>query len=139
MFFGHEGESIVIFGAGGVGLCALMMAKYMKLSPVIVADISEERLKLAKKFGADIAVNVAQKPLEDVMQENGLQNVDHLVEVTGNIRFSIISWGISASGWSCCDSRQCASSQIMKISPSQFNMGKSILGTWGGDNQTERT
>ena len=44
------------------------MARHMKLSPVIVADISEERLKLAKKFGADIAVNVAQKPLEDVMQ-----------------------------------------------------------------------
>ncbi len=31
---------------------------------VIVADISEERLKLAKNFGADIAVNVAQKPFE---------------------------------------------------------------------------
>ena len=135
----NEGESIVIFGAGGVGLCALMMAKYMKLSPVIVADISEERLKLAKKFGADIAVNVAQKPLEDVMQENGLQHVDHLVEVTGNIEvFNSIMGYIRPQGGRAVIVGNAPVGQMMKISPSQFNMGKSILGTWGGDSKPER-
>ena len=135
----NEGESIVIFGAGGVGLCALLMARHMKLSPVIVADISEERLKLAKKFGADIAVNVAQKPLEDVMQENGLQNVDHLVEVTGNIKvFNNIMGYIRPQGGRAVIVGNAPAGQIMKISPSQFNMGKSILGPWGGDSKPER-
>ena len=83
----NEGESIVIFGAGGVGLCALLMARHMKLSPPHRCRYFRGEVKAGKKFGADIAVNVAQKPLKNVMQENGLQNVDHLVEVSkGNIK-----------------------------------------------------
>jgi S-(hydroxymethyl)glutathione dehydrogenase/alcohol dehydrogenase len=135
----QEGESIVIFGAGGVGLCALMMAKHMKLSPVIVADISDQRLALAKKFGADVIVNVAEKSLENVMQENDLQHVDHLVEVTGNIAvFNKIMSYIRPQGGRAVIVGNASAGEVMKVSPSQFNMGKSILGTWGGDSKPER-
>lgn len=135
----NEGDSIVIFGAGGVGLCALMMAKDLKLSPVIVADISEQRLALARQFGADITVNVAAKPLNVAMKENNLDHVDHLVEVTGSIGVtnSIMEF-LRPQGGRAVIVGNAPAGEVMKIAPHHFNMGKSILGTWGGDSKPER-
>lgn len=135
----HAGESIIIFGAGGVGLCALMMARKMNMSPIIVSDISEQRLSLAKQFGADITVNVNETQLHMAMQEHDLQHVDYLVEATGNINVvNSIMELLRPQGGRAVIVGNAPVGQIMKISPSQFNMGKSILGTWGGDSKPER-
>ncbi|WP_416139208.1 zinc-dependent alcohol dehydrogenase family protein [Halomonas sp. HK25] len=54
------GETIAIFGQGPVGLSGTMFAKAMG-ARVIALDVSEERLELAKKFGADVLVNPAKE------------------------------------------------------------------------------
>jgi len=51
------GESIVIFGAGGVGLSAVMAAKVVGCSKVIAVDVVDSRLELAKELGATHVLN----------------------------------------------------------------------------------
>jgi aryl-alcohol dehydrogenase len=51
------GESIVVFGVGGVGLSALMAAKLAGCDPIIAVDIAESRLALARLLGATHTLN----------------------------------------------------------------------------------
>jgi threonine dehydrogenase-like Zn-dependent dehydrogenase len=56
------GESVVIQGAGGLGVQATAVAKEMGASPVIVVDQFPERLDLARAFGADHTLSLAEVP-----------------------------------------------------------------------------
>ena len=51
------GESVVVFGAGGVGLNIIQASALHSAYPIIAVDIFDERLKLAKKFGATHLIN----------------------------------------------------------------------------------
>lgn len=52
-----KGESVAIFGAGGVGLSAVVAAKDIGANPIIVVDLDDEKLEFAKKFGATHVIN----------------------------------------------------------------------------------
>ena len=55
----REGQSVAIFGVGGVGLSAVVAASVVKADPIIAVDLDEEKLEFAKKFGATIGVNAS--------------------------------------------------------------------------------
>jgi len=73
-----SGESILITGAGTIGLTCLQMAKIAGASEVTVTDIDEYRLEIAKKLGADETI-IADK------EEVGELRFDCVIEATGNI------------------------------------------------------
>ncbi len=80
----QEGQSIAIFGAGGVGLSALLAAKASGCSPIIAVDIIDEKLNCMTEFGATHCVNAKT---QDVKQEidaitNG-KGVDIAIEAAG--------------------------------------------------------
>ena len=54
------GESVAIFGAGGVGLCAVMGSVVSKCSPVIAIDLIDSKLEMAAVFGATHTINVSK-------------------------------------------------------------------------------
>lgn len=54
-----SGQSVVIFGVGGVGLSAVVAAKTIGANPIIAVDLDEEKLKFAKRFGATHTINAA--------------------------------------------------------------------------------
>lgn len=56
------GASVAVIGAGGIGLCAIAGARLAGADPVIAVDITEEKLRLARRAGATVTVNAA---LED--------------------------------------------------------------------------
>lgn len=64
-----EGDSLVVFGVGGVGLSALMAAKLCGCDPIIAVDVHDDRLKLARELGATHAINHAGR--DDVVAEIG--------------------------------------------------------------------
>jgi aryl-alcohol dehydrogenase len=78
----RPGESVVVFGAGTVGLSAVMAARLAGADPVIAVDIVSTRLELAGKLGANFAINGRE---EDVGARLGqiVRHVDHAVETTG--------------------------------------------------------
>ena len=78
-----SGANLLIMGAGPIGLFALIKAKSMG-ARVLIADMLESRLDLAKQFGADCVVNVNQTDLHEACEEftNG-NGFDACVEACG--------------------------------------------------------
>ena len=62
-------DTLVIFGAGAIGLCALKAAKCHRVRRIISVDINADRLKLARDMGADYTVNSAEENLEKRVAE----------------------------------------------------------------------
>jgi threonine dehydrogenase-like Zn-dependent dehydrogenase len=81
------GDTIVIQGAGGLGLYATAIAKDMGAGQVIVFDKFPARLELAKAFGADLTVNIEQTPekqrRELVFERTRGQGADVVAEFVG--------------------------------------------------------
>jgi aryl-alcohol dehydrogenase len=80
------GSSVVIFGAGGVGLSAVLGAVVSGATKIIVSDVNPERLELAKEMGATHTVNALD---EDVVAQiialTGGFGADYSVETSGNM------------------------------------------------------
>ena len=63
----EPGQSVAIFGVGGVGLSAVVGAKYRGADPIIAVDLDEEKLKFAKRFGATHGINASKvNPVEAI-------------------------------------------------------------------------
>ncbi|MDR1952320.1 MAG: zinc-binding alcohol dehydrogenase family protein [Elusimicrobiota bacterium] len=62
------GDTVVVFGAGPIGIAALKLAK-IKGASVMVADIVDEKLEFAKKQGANVIVNTSKVKIEDAVKE----------------------------------------------------------------------
>lgn len=78
-----ETDNVLVIGAGPIGLFALLAAK-SKCKNVVVADILDNRLELAKEYGATAVVNTKNQSLEDFTNEftNG-KGFDVCIEACG--------------------------------------------------------
>ena len=77
------GDTVVIFGAGGVGLNAISGARIAGASRIVAIDIQPERLKAAKKFGATAVVDsTTTKPVEAV-RDLLSGGADHVFDFVG--------------------------------------------------------
>jgi len=63
------GEDVLITGAGPIGIMAVAIAKHVGARNVVITDINDYRLDLARKMGATRAVNVSRESLRDVMAD----------------------------------------------------------------------
>jgi len=83
--FDLVGEDVLITGAGPIGMMACAIARHVGARHIVVTDVNDYRLGLAKEMGATMAVNVTQKKLDDVMQELEMQEgFDVGLEMSGN-------------------------------------------------------
>lgn len=78
-----QNESIVVFGAGPVGLCFTKFAKLLGLGPVISVDIIDEKIKEAEKAGADYAFNSKNTDIISEIRKICPDGVDHTVDAVG--------------------------------------------------------
>ena len=78
-----ESDTVLVVGAGPIGLFALLAAK-QKCKKIVVADILDNRLNLAKEYGADAVVNTKEQSLEEFTREftNG-RGFDVCIEACG--------------------------------------------------------
>ncbi|MBQ4858996.1 L-threonine 3-dehydrogenase [Pseudoalteromonas sp. MMG007] len=82
--FDLVGEDVLITGAGPIGIMAAAVAKHVGARHVVITDVNEYRLELARKMGASRAVNVANEKLEDVMIDLGMtEGFDIGLEMSG--------------------------------------------------------
>ena len=66
-------EDVLITGAGPIGLMAAIVARHNGARFVVVTDVSEYRLDLARKVGVTLAVDVSKRRLRDVQEELGMK------------------------------------------------------------------
>jgi threonine 3-dehydrogenase len=83
--FDLVGEDVLITGAGPIGMMAAGIAKKVGARNVVVTDVYDYRLSLAKKMGATRVVNVQKESLHNVMKELGMkEGFDVGLEMSGN-------------------------------------------------------
>jgi len=79
------GEDVLITGAGPIGIMAAAVARHAGARFVVVTDINEYRLELARKMGATVALNVKTGSLDDVQAQLGMQEgFDVGLEMSGS-------------------------------------------------------
>ncbi len=83
--FNMVGEDILITGAGSIGIMAAAIAKHVGARHVVITDVNEYRLDLARNIGVTRAVNIAKENLTDVMLELDMtEGFDVGLEMSGN-------------------------------------------------------
>lgn len=83
--FNMAGEDILITGAGPVGIMSAAIAKHVGARYVVITDINDYRLDLAKKMNVTKAVNTTHTDLKEVMKELGMtEGFDIGLEMSGN-------------------------------------------------------
>lgn len=79
------GEDVLITGAGPIGVMAAAVVKHAGARFVVVTDVNEYRLELARKMSATLAVNVTRENLADVQKTLGMkEGFDVGLEMSGN-------------------------------------------------------
>lgn len=85
LMFDLVGEDVLITGAGPIGVIAAGICKYAGARRVVVTDVNEYRLDLARKMGADAAVNISKDDMHEVMKKQGLtEGFDVGLEMSGS-------------------------------------------------------
>lgn len=80
------GRSLAVFGAGAVGLSAVLAAKTSGVGPIIVVDINPARLALALSLGADHALDGRSEPVVERIQAITGFGVDYSIDTTANLK-----------------------------------------------------
>jgi len=79
------GEDVLITGAGPIGIMAVSIVKHAGARHVVITDVNDYRLGLAKKMGATVALNVKNGSLSEVQKQLGLkEGFDVGLEMSGN-------------------------------------------------------
>jgi Zn-dependent alcohol dehydrogenase len=80
---GAAGQGVLIIGAGGVGLSSVIGANLVGASPIIVADIADEKLDKALELGATHVVNSGREDLVAAVKEITGEGVHWVIEAIG--------------------------------------------------------
>ena len=135
----RPGESIAVFGTGGIGLCAVAGASLAGCQPIIAIDLSDERLQCARQLGASHTVNAGKQTPLDAIREICPGGVDVAVEASG--RPEVMAQALAAvrsQGGRAVVAGNAHHGQTVALDPRELNQGKRLLGTWGGDNDPDR-
>ncbi|WP_218398218.1 S-(hydroxymethyl)glutathione dehydrogenase/class III alcohol dehydrogenase [Alteromonas lipotrueae] len=96
-----EGDTVAIFGLGGIGLSAIIGARMAGASRIIGIDINESKFDLAKQLGATDLVNPKNfdKPIQEVIVEMTDGGVDYSFECIGNVNVMRSALECCHKGW----------------------------------------
>lgn len=132
------GESVVIFGAGGVGLNEIQGASLAGAFPIIAVDLYDNRLALASQLGASHIINGttcdAPAEIRRILTEYGqLQGADVCIDNTGNTRVIADAYNLThGKGRMICVGVPAGGDQA-HLYTLPLHFGKTITGSHGGE------
>lgn len=135
----RPGQSLAVFGTGGIGLCAIAAARIGGQTPIVAIDVSAARLDAARKMGASHAIDASTgDPVAELLKlvPGG---VDFAIEASGRpdvMRQALLA--VRQQGGAAVLVGNAPHGKMLELDPKQFNLGKRLLGTWGGDNVPDR-
>jgi len=132
----EPGESIVVFGAGAVGLAAIMAARNTPATAIVAVDLHESRLELATKYGATAVVNGRDADANEQILAACGGRVDYAIECTGVI--AVVEQAVSLIGMLgtaiLVGGAPAGASFSVEHQPALW--GKRIVGTLGGSSSS---
>ncbi|MCR9141173.1 MAG: S-(hydroxymethyl)glutathione dehydrogenase/class III alcohol dehydrogenase [bacterium] len=93
----QAGDSVAVFGLGGIGLSAIIGATMAKAGRIIAIDINESKFEIARQLGATDVINPKQydRPIQEVIVDLTDGGVDYSFECIGNV-------DVMRSALECC-------------------------------------
>ncbi|MGJ8720196.1 MAG: L-threonine 3-dehydrogenase, partial [Salinibacterium amurskyense] len=83
--FPMVGEDVLITGAGPIGLMAAKVARHIGARHIVMTDVNEERLQLARDMGVDVAINVSTTRIAEAQEQLGMkEGFDIGLEMSGH-------------------------------------------------------
>jgi S-(hydroxymethyl)glutathione dehydrogenase/alcohol dehydrogenase len=133
------GQSLAVFGTGGIGLCAVAGAAIAGCTPIIAVDVNPAKLELARRMGATHTLDATREDL--LAQLTGLcpGGVDFAIEASGRpdaMAKALAS--VRMQGGAAVVVGNARHGERLELDPRELNMGKQLRGTWGGDNLPDR-
>lgn len=127
------GESVVVFGAGGVGLNLVQFAKLVAANPIIAVDLLDNKLDMAKRFGATHCINSSKvdalhETIRGIVGEKGPDNV---LETTGVKSVIELAYELTHPDGTCVLVGVPTDKVTIYTLPIHFN--KVLTGSHGGD------
>ena len=134
-----KGNSLAVFGCGGIGLSAIMLANVFECQTIIAVDIEDHKLVKAKELGATHIINSNnENPVEKIRQITLGKGVDFSIEAAGRatvMESAFIS--VRDKGGLCVIAGHPACDERIQIDPFELIKGKRIQGSWGGECQPD--
>jgi S-(hydroxymethyl)glutathione dehydrogenase / alcohol dehydrogenase len=133
-------SSIAIFGAGGIGLSAIMAAKVFRCSIIIAVDVEDSKLKTAEELGATHLINsIDENPVENIYQITRDKGVDYSIEAAGRAKVIELAFqSVCDNGGLCIFAGHPAAHERINLDPFDLIKGKRIQGSWGGECDPDR-
>jgi S-(hydroxymethyl)glutathione dehydrogenase/alcohol dehydrogenase len=97
----QPGDSVAVFGLGGIGLAVIQGARKAKAGRIIAIDTNPSKFPMAKSMGATDCINPKDydKPIQQVIVEMTTWGVDHSFECIGNVQVMRAALECSHRGW----------------------------------------
>ncbi len=134
-----NGNSIAVFGVGGVGLSVVLAAKRRGCAPIIAIDVSDSKLRFAKKIGATHLVNAARSSALKEILAIVPGGVDFAVDASGSKSAMETAFGcVKEQGGTCVIAGNLSKDEKIELHPFDLIKGKKIVGTWGGETDPDR-
>ena len=128
------GESIAIFGAGGLGLSSILAAKLSSAYPIIAVDIYDDKLQKAREFGATHTINSNSQDVSKHILEILPQGADVAVDNTGIRSVRELAYEVtSKQGRTILVGVPKMPGEKMSIESLPLHFTKSITGSHGGE------
>lgn len=130
-----KGQSLAVFGSGGIGLCAIAGARIAGCHPIIAIDMDATKLTLAKKMGATDVILATNGDVKSELAKLCPKGLDFAIESSGvpAVMIQAIE-NIRPQGGTVVIVGNARHGERLSLDPIHFNLGKKLLGTWGGDN-----
>lgn len=135
-----EGDTIAVFGVGGIGLSAVRACSLRNARAVIAIDVFEHKLEQARQMGAAHLVNARQQdPLAAILEITGGRGVDYAIEAAGKRETMETAFqSVRDNGGLCVLAGNLPYGERITLNPFDLIRGKRIIGSWGGDTQPDR-
>ncbi len=128
------GQSVAVFGCGGVGLNVVQGAAMVSADPIIAIDIYDDKLALAREFGATHLINSAKGDVrEQVRAIVGSAGVDVFVENTGLVRLIETAYALTANAGKTILVGVPKHGEDITIHSLPLHFGKVLTGCEGGN------
>jgi S-(hydroxymethyl)glutathione dehydrogenase/alcohol dehydrogenase len=128
------GESVVVFGAGGVGLNIIQAAALLSAYPIVAVDLHDSRLELAQRLGATHAVNSAKVDAKAALARIvGTQGVDVFVDNTGQPAIIELGYELTRAQGRVVLVGVPRKGRTINIYSLPLHFGKTISGSHGGE------
>jgi len=132
------GDRLAIFGVGGIGLSAILAAKFKQASMIIAVDISDDKLKHSLKLGATHIINAKkQDVLAEILNITKKLGVDYAIECAGKKESMEGAFRSVRDKGICVIAGNLPQGEQISINPFDLIKGKQIIGTWGGETRPD--